>query len=179
LPVNVTVINAILVVILVIGAVAGYRRGFLRQVLELAGLIVSFILALLFAGVLAQYVEDRTSIPYSPALVVSFVAVFIAGIVGFHFLALAVQKLIRMTLLGWIDRLTGAMLGLITAMLIASLLISLTLELPVSSSIRKDFDRSSVSNFLKPVAPRIFNFIISHGGKRIHYETIFKQSDST
>lgn len=179
MPASVTIINAVLALILVIGTIAGYRRGFLRQVLELAGLVVSFILALLLAGVVAAWLEDRTSIPYSPALVVSFAAVFIAGTVAFHFLALAVQKLVRMTLLGWVDRFTGAMLGLLTAMLIASLLISLTLELPVSSDIRRDFDRSSVSNFLKPVAPRIFNFIIAHGGKRIHYGAYFKNNNST
>jgi membrane protein required for colicin V production len=179
LQANVAIINALLLIILVVGTVVGYRRGLLRQILELAGLVVSFILALLFASFLAGYVEDRTPLPYSPALVISFVAIFIAGIVGFHFLALAVQKLIRMTLLGWVDRVTGAVLGLITAMLVGSLLISLTLELPVSTQIRNDFDRSSVSNFLRPVAPRIFNFITSYGGERIHYESIFKKSDST
>jgi membrane protein required for colicin V production len=168
-----------LAVVLIIGTVVGYRRGLLRQVLELAGLIVSFILALILASVLAEYVEDRTSIPYSPALVVSFVAIFFGGTIGFHFLAIAVQKIIRMTLLGWVDRMTGAMLGLVTAMLVGSLLISLTLELPVSTNVRNGFDKSSVSNFLKPVAPRIFDFIIKHGGQRIHYNTIFKKSDST
>ena len=172
------IITAILAVILVVGAIVGYQKGLIRQVLELAGIIASFILALLMAGALAVFLENNTPIPYSPALVIAFIVIFIGGTIGFHFLALMIQKIIRMSLLGWVDRFSGVALGLVTAMVISSLLISLVLELPVSSDVRRGVHNSSLSNFLKPVAPRIFNFIIAHGPKRIHYDNIFKENNT-
>jgi membrane protein required for colicin V production len=172
------IITVVLAVILVVGTVVGFQKGLIRQVLELAGIIASFILALLLAGVLSDFLERHTPIPYSPALVISFVVIFIGGTIGFRYLALIVQKVIRMSLLGWVDRFTGAALGLITAMIISSLLISLTLQLPVSRDVRRGLYTSSLSSFLKPVAPRIFNFIIAHGSKRIEYDSIFKESDA-
>ncbi len=176
---NSLIINVVLTFFLVIGTVVGYRKGLMRQVLELAGIIVSFILSLLLAGTLASFLSDRTPIPYSPALVISFIAIFIAGCIGFHYVAMMIQKIIHMTILGWVDRFGGAALGLVTAMVISSLLIAITLELPISRRLRNDFDRSSVSNFLKPVAPRIFNLIFAHGNQRINYHVFFKENKST
>ena len=172
------IITAILAVILVAGTIVGYQKGLVRQVLELAGIIISFILALLLARALAVFLERNTPVPYSPAMVIAFIVIFIGGTIGFHFLALMVQKYVRMSLLGWVDRFGGAAFGLVTAMVISSLLISLVLELPVSRPIRQGIHASAVSNFLKPVAPRIFNFIIAHGPKRIHYSSIFEEKST-
>ena len=72
-----------------------------RQVLELGGLIASFMLAILFSGWLAETLQEHTSLPYSPSLIISFVVLFIAGLVAIHFIATAVQKLVRMMFLGW------------------------------------------------------------------------------
>ncbi len=170
------IVTAILAVIMVVGTIVGYQKGLVRQVLELAGIIASFILALLLAGALAVFLEERTSVPYSPALVIAFIVIFFGGTIGFHFLALMIQKIIRMSLLSWVDRFSGAALGLLTAMVLSSLLISLVLELPVSRDIRRGINTSSLSNFLKPVAPRIFNLIIAHGPKQIHYDSILKEN---
>ncbi len=175
---NVVIINIVLSAILVIGTIIGYRKGLLRQVLELAGIVVSFILSLLLAGALAAFLSERTPLPYSPSLIISFIIIFIGGLVAFRYLAILLQKLIRMTILGWVDRLSGAVLGLITAMVIGSLLIAVAIELPISRELRRDLGRASMSNFLRPVAPRIFNFVIAHGSKRFRYEAIFKESDS-
>ncbi|NIM19110.1 MAG: hypothetical protein GTO51_01870 [Candidatus Latescibacteria bacterium] len=176
---NVWIINAVLIVILVIGTIAGYTKGLVRQVLELAGIIIAFILALLLGGALAALLDKYTPIPYSPALIISFIAIFVAGVIGFHYVAIMVQKFIRMTILGWVDRMSGAALGLVLAMLISSVLISIAFELPIPKKLRHDFERSSVSNFLRPVAPRIFNFLVAHGNKRVQYDAIFKRSRST
>jgi membrane protein required for colicin V production len=172
------IVTAILALILVVGTIVGYRKGLVRQVLELVGIIASFILALLLAGALAVFLEERTPVPYSPALVIAFILIFIGGTIGFHFLALMMQKIVRMSLLGWVDRFSGAALGLVTAMVISSLLISLVLELPVSRSVRRGIHASALSNFLMPVAPRIFNLIIAHGPKRVHYDGIFKEKNT-
>jgi membrane protein required for colicin V production len=169
------VVNIVLMAILAVGTVAGLVKGLIRQVIELVGIVGSFFIAVLFAGWLASVLETNTSIPYSPALVISFVAIFIAGMIAFHFLALALQKLIRMTFLGWVDRLCGGMLGLIVGLIVTSLLVSLVHELPVPRDVRRAVEISEVSMYVRPIAPWLFDIVFSHGDSGIDYREIFKR----
>jgi len=168
-------VNIVLLAILAIGTIAGLVKGLIRQVVELVGIVGSFFLAVLFAGWLAAVLQDHTPLPYSPSLVVSFVLIFIAGMIAFHFLAISLQKLIRMTFLGWVDRLCGGMLGLVVGLILTSLLISLVLELPVSGNTRNAVESAEVSLFVRPIAPWLFDIVFSHGGSGIDYESIFKR----
>jgi membrane protein required for colicin V production len=169
------IINAVLLAILMVGTIAGLVKGLIHKVVELVGVVASFFIAILFAGLLANALERHVSLPYSPSLVIAFLALFIGGMIGFHFLALSIQKLIRMTFLGWVDRLCGAMLGLIIGMVVTSLLITVTLELPVSREVRVNVERSSVSMFVRPIAPWLFNFVFSHGERGVDFNAIFKR----
>ena len=169
------VVSAVLLLILAAGIVAGLIKGLIRQVVELVGLVGSFFIAIFFAGWLAELLQDRLSLSYSPSVVISFLIIFIAGLVGFHFLAISVQKLVRMTFLGWVDRFCGGALGLIVGMLVASLLITVTLELPVSPQVRRTVEQSSVCMFVRPMAPWLFDFVFSHGDRGVSYRSIFKR----
>jgi membrane protein required for colicin V production len=169
------IVNIVLLSILVVGTIAGLVKGLVRQVIELIGIIGSFFIAVLFAGWLAGILQDHTSIPYSPSLVISALAIFIAGIIGFHFLAVSIRNLVHLTFLGWVDRLCGAMLGLIVGMIIASLLVWAVLELPVSRDVHWAVQKSSVSMFVQPIAPWIFDVVFKHGNKGVDFHSIFKR----
>lgn len=175
---NAHVVSGALSIILIVGVIMGYRRGFVRQILELLGLVAAFLLALLFASMVATYLADDMGIPYTPALIIGFIAIFIISLLLFRFFAFAMQKIIRWTLLGWIDRLTGALLGLLIGMIVASMLIWFFLALPIPSVVRNGLERSHMSMFLQPVAPRIFNLVFDHGPKNINFEKVFKKSES-
>jgi membrane protein required for colicin V production len=171
-------IDVVLAVILVMGFAAGYKKGFLKQAIELVGFLASFIIALALAGAVASYLSSAASIPYEPSLVLGFVAVLIGAMVAFRFLATIIQKIIRMTLLGWIDRMTGALLGLVMGMVAASLIITILLAVPIPSGLRRGLRESNMSNFLQPVAPRIFDLVVDHGSGRINFDRIFRRDRS-
>lgn len=173
----VLVTNIALVGILLIGCVAGFAKGFLEQALEFIGVIVSFVVAVLLGGVLARLAVDRFDFAYSPTLAVASIVLFFAGLMVTHLIARAIGRVVKMTLLGWVDRLAGALLGLLIAMILASLLITLTLELPFPRSFQRDVQRSSVSLFLRPIAGQVFNFLVAHGPRAVQFEDIFKGRD--
>ena len=62
--------------------ISGFRKGLLRQVMILVGLIASFMLALLLAGGMATYLNNHTSISYTAAMVLAFTTLFIDAIHG-------------------------------------------------------------------------------------------------
>jgi len=149
--------------VIAIGAITGGIKGFARQIIELIGLVVSFLVAAVLASWVASFFAGHSSIPYAPALVVSFILVFVAGMVAFHFVAIAAQKLIHTSLLGWFDRACGAALGLVAATLIVSILATFALELPLSGELRRALDSSTVVNFVQPIAAWLFDMAIPHG----------------
>jgi uncharacterized membrane protein required for colicin V production len=170
--------NIVLVGILLIGTAIGFAKGFLEQAVGFFGVVVAFVVAVLLGGVFANFVVHRFSLPYSPSLVVISIVLFFAGLVITHLAAKAIGRVVKMTLLGWVDRLAGAVLGLVIAMILSSLLITLTLELPFSKSFQKDVQRASVSAFLRPVAGQIFDFLVAHGPRGVHFGEIFKESET-
>jgi uncharacterized membrane protein required for colicin V production len=154
-----TVISIILVGIIAIGTIVGAIKGFARQVIELVGLVVSFFVAAVAASWIAMLLDKHTPVPHAPALVMAFLAVFVGGMIAFHFVAMSAQRLVHTTLFGWVDRTCGALVGLVAALLVASVLTSILLELPVSNRIRASVEKSSVSAFVQPIAGWVFRTV--------------------
>ena len=170
----VEIVDVILMVVLAVATIVGLVKGLVRQVIELAGIVAAFVLAMVFAGWLAETLRLHTPLPYSPSLVIAFGLLLIGGIVGSHFIAIGVQKVVRMTFLGWFDRLCGAALGLAVGLILSSLLVSVALELPVPGRVTVNIRGSTVGEFVRPIAPRIFDALLSHGPSGIAYDSIFK-----
>jgi membrane protein required for colicin V production len=171
---TVDMINVAMVVVLGIATITGLVKGFLRQAIELVGIVAAFMLAMVFAGWLAETLHLHTPLPYSPSLVIAFIALFVGGIIASHFIAVGAQKVVRMTFLGWFDRLCGAAVGLIIGLIVASLVVSVALELPISTRARGHILDSPVCVFVRPIAPRIFNAVFSLYPGDIDYDSIFK-----
>lgn len=148
--------------LIAIGAISGGIKGLARQVIELLGLIVSFLVAAVGSTWLATLLHVHLHFPHAPALVISFVAIFVSGLVAFHFVAIAIQKLIHTSLLGWLDRACGAALGLVAATLLASILATVALEMPLPDRLRAALDGSTVVNFVQPIAGWLFDIAVPH-----------------
>ena len=130
--------NIVLLGILIVSTIVGFVKGFLRQAIELAGAIAAFILAILLSGAVAEWLEQQFQFPYSVALVVGFIALVLLGLFGSRFIATVVSKIVKMTVLNFVDRLAGGVLGLIFGMIICSLLITAALELPFDYDFRRE-----------------------------------------
>lgn len=172
------IVNIVLVSILAIGALIGFIKGFVRQAIQLLGAIGAFILAIMMAGSLAAWLEPRLDISYSPVLVVAFVLLLIAGLFVTHILSAVVGKLFNLTLLKSVDRFAGGVLGLVTGMIIGSLLITATLELPLSKSFRREVADSSVALFLRPIAGEVYNWIVARASVGSKFEDVFRRNNS-
>ena len=133
------------------------------------------VVAMIFASWLANILQQHIAMPYSPSLVIAFLLILVLGLIIFHYVALAVQKVIRMAFLGWLDRLCGAMVGVIVAMLIGSMLIAVTLELPIGRDVRKGIAASNLSLYLRPMAPWLFDTVLEFVPGEITHARIFKR----
>lgn len=158
-----TIASIVTLGFIAIGTISGAIKGFTRQIIELIGLVVSFLVAAVLSSWVATFLASNSAVPYSAALVVAFIVVFVAGLVAFHFVAIATQKLVHTSILGWLDRACGAALGLVAATLVASILATFALDLPLPSNLRRALDSSTVVNFVQPIAGWMFDLAIPHG----------------
>jgi len=105
-------------------ALLGFWRGLVSEVLALAGWVLAFIAARLFAGEAANLFVDWLSEP-AFAYVAGFALIFISILLIVAVCRYLLRALIRAVGLGFVDRGLGAMFGAVKAVAIACLLVAL------------------------------------------------------
>ncbi|RMG44565.1 MAG: CvpA family protein [Acidobacteria bacterium] len=120
-------------VILAAVTIGGVLRGFVRIAVGLAGLGISLALALRLADRGPLWFSGLFATP-EVARVAAFVLVLAGGLFATVALAWIARRLIAAAEVGWLDRLAGAVVGLVGgALLCAGLLVALTAFLPPGS----------------------------------------------
>lgn len=128
--------DIVLAVFLLIGAVSGYRQGFLMALFSLAALVLGIIGAFKLLGeamvwLAAQFDISESVLPYV-AFAVVFIAILIAVILVGKIIKISIDK----TFLGRVDQAAGSLLGILKAAFLLSvclwILDVLNLELPSS-----------------------------------------------
>ena len=97
----------------------GVWRGLVREVISLAGWVIAFLAANLFAGPLGEALPGSIPGPELRVLA-AFVAIFIASLVLATLAALLLSKLAQAAGLGGLDRALGALFGLARGALLAT-----------------------------------------------------------
>lgn len=111
-------------VLLLLGAIRGWRTGLIKQVVSLGGLIAGLLIAkLCYAMVgdaIAPHIDDHTTLAHVLAFILIWIAVpVILGVLG-EILTTVLDKLF---VLGTVNSILGALLGLIKFQLIIGALI--------------------------------------------------------
>lgn len=127
--------------VLVVSLVWSALRGVVREIFSLAGWVMAFLAASLFAGPLALALP--AAIPGDPLRVlVAYVAIFLAVLIVAGLTGLLLSKLVKVAGLGAADRLLGALFGLARG---AVLVLVLALMAGLTSAPRQPFWRDSVT----------------------------------
>jgi membrane protein required for colicin V production len=108
------------IILAIIAALAfmGARRGFIGEVFRFVAMIGGFFIAYLFYRDL-QGVMGWLSSNKQFTAVISFLLIYVASFFAVVGLGLLLQKFIKLAMLGWLDALIGAILGVLKGALIA------------------------------------------------------------
>ncbi|TDE13376.1 CvpA family protein [Dyadobacter psychrotolerans] len=109
-------LDVIILLPLLWGALHGYRKGLLIEIIGIAGMVVAMILGFKFLGlgmdILTPYFSDSTAkkiLPY-----VGFSAVFFPTIFLLNQFGYMIRRSLRFSILGTFDRFAGALVGVFT-----------------------------------------------------------------
>ncbi len=118
----------IILVVLVVSAFSGLKRGLIKTVVSLVGLVVGIILAGQFDTALAA----KLSFIPQPAVArtAAFVIILVGAMVASGWVASMLKSLASRLLLGWVDHLGGAIIGLVLGGAIIGALLAMTAKFP-------------------------------------------------
>lgn len=127
--------DIIIIILLLIALINGYRKGLIQQLVSLAIILLSAI----FGGKLAAYIlpELNRFLDLSPNLarVLSFVLAFAAIAIVISLIGKFIQKFLAVIFLSFVNRLLGSIIAAGTLMFILSIVLNLVLMLDKNESL--------------------------------------------
>ena len=117
-------IDLILLVVLVyFGIIKGLKKGFVLELSGLVGIIVAIYLAKHHSLAIAGWIASTFGIMGASSPIVAFILTLVLGLVAVHFLAVLVSKLLNVVMLGWLNKLLGAVFSFVKILLVLSVAI--------------------------------------------------------
>lgn len=154
-------LDILLIIVLILSMIEGFRKGFIEELAALVGLILGIWAALHFSGFLAKQLESFWEINSQYLPVFAFAGIFIAVVITASVLGSIAGKFIKAISLGWVNRLAGLFFGLIKGALILSILLVIFSKVDQQLHLLPESLRSSSKLYdpLRDFAPSLFPFL--------------------
>ena len=104
-------IDAIILLFWTVGVIEGLAKGLIKQVFGILGVVLACYVAYRFTDVAADYIVQWFGWNGDGLRIVAFLATFIAVVVVVRLVGHILEKLIKIILLGWLNRLAGILFG--------------------------------------------------------------------
>ena len=106
-------IDIVLGLLLLLGAFHGYRAGFLLEFFSLLAIVLGVLGGFKLMGIAIVFLSDRFHIDQKILPYVAFAVVFVLIVIGVNLIGKILKASLAKTLLGGIDSIAGALLGLV------------------------------------------------------------------
>lgn len=180
---NMNWFDLIVLILLLISVINGYRKGLIGQLVGLAIILLSAI----FGGNLATYIlpilKDYLDLPANLSRALSFLIAFAAIAIVISIIGKIIQKLLNIVLLGFVNRMLGSIIAIGTLMFGLSIILNLVLMIDKKENlISKEIkEESFFFERVEAVVPAIVPFLDKELWEIVpkdYREEIEKKSDS-
>ena len=96
---------------LIWGIVRGLMSGFVRSLSVFVGLILGITLAQTYAADLSPTIQEWFTLSARQCLSIAYVTIFVAVMIVVAIIARILDKFLHLILLGWLNKLLGALFG--------------------------------------------------------------------
>lgn len=124
-------VDIVLAIILLVGGVSGYKKGFLSELFTLLGIILGVLAGFKLMGAAMLMLDEHYDINEKVLPYVAFTVVFVVVVVVMVLLGKFFKSSLEKTLLGSADKLAGSLLGILKTGFMLSVLFWLGSSLAV------------------------------------------------
>ncbi|MCZ6706026.1 MAG: CvpA family protein [Bacteroidetes bacterium] len=115
-------LDIFIIAILILGIARGLHTGFILQATNLAGIVLAFVLAVIFMDSLGLLIETKLIDYPGLGTILAFLGIFVVVKVGITFVSRSAKSFIDALHLGGVDNLAGGLVGGIKAGIVLSLI---------------------------------------------------------
>lgn len=120
-----SVIDIVILVLLALAVIKGLKDGLMKQVGGIVGLLLGIVLAGRFSAMLSGWLQRvAPTISESVVKVLSFIIIIVVVCICVVLLSRLLEKVIKISTLGWLNRLLGVLLSVSAAVLVMGVIIS-------------------------------------------------------
>ena len=96
---------------LALAGIIGFKRGGIRQIAIFLAIYLGITLSILYSSDFSAWIESRITISHKWSPVIAFILISVGSVLVFSIIGHLLSKLMKITMLGWVDRLAGVILG--------------------------------------------------------------------
>ena len=155
------ILDLIILIPLAWSAYKGFSKGLIISVASLLALLLGIYGSIRFSDITSGYLIDHFEFSSQYLPIISFAITFILIVVAIHFLARILDKIVKAVALGFINRISGALFGIIKTAFILSIVILLIDKFDSKTGIISTEQKESSLLYqpLSQFAPMIFPYL--------------------
>lgn len=154
------VIDIVLGVVLLFGLVRGLMKGLFVEVASLLALILGIYGAIHFSNYAAELLSTKFDWDEQYLNITAFAVTFVAIVIAISLAGKALTKLANFAALGWINKLLGAVFGLIKMALICSVVLIVLDSMNIDVAPNNQDEPSKLYQTTYDFAPTLFPQIL-------------------
>jgi len=152
--------------VIILFGIIGFRDGVIKRVIEILGVLATLVLTARFAAGVNPWMMKQTGVPEGPALLITWAILFFAGLLLSRLLATLISKMVRLTILGWVDKLGGALVGMALGVFVASVVLLAISHAPAGKEVTAEYQKSALGRFIYYAAPTFYQTARKLGGQK-------------
>jgi membrane protein required for colicin V production len=116
-------LDVIVLIPVVWGCIRGFSKGLIIELATLVGMILGIMAAYYFSPQAGRFLEEYFTFSDSALRVVSYILIFLSVLLVSWIIGKIVTKVADLVMLGWLNKLLGAVFGLLKGVIIAAILL--------------------------------------------------------
>jgi membrane protein required for colicin V production len=157
----VNVIDIIILVCCIPALFHGFSKGFVSQAISLIALVLGVWLSFKFSVPFGDWLKSFADLPGTVLHIIAFALILILVMLVLTLIGKAIEKVLKLAMLGWLNKLLGVVFALLKAVLIIGLVIiifdAIYNLIPFVSS--DTLNESVLYNPIKSIANTVFPFL--------------------
>ncbi|MCQ2157205.1 MAG: CvpA family protein [Bacteroidales bacterium] len=154
-------IDIILLLCFIPALVQGISKGFVGQVVALASVVIGAYLAFHFSTAVGEWLTEYIQADARLVNIISFAIILIVVIIVLNLLGNLISRLLKLVMLGWLNKLLGICVAVFNTVLILGLIISVFDGINANWHIVRPemLDASILYNGIRNICRQIFPFL--------------------
>lgn len=153
------IVDLVLVIILIAGAVHGFVKGFFVEFASVAALVLGVLCALFFSVYVGSWLSGLFHWRPETIKTVAFILIFVSVVITVHLIANALEKFVRAIAMGPLSRIGGAIFGVIKTAFIISFLMYVIAKIESYDVTIIPKQPKSESKYYKPIEKLLPNIL--------------------